>query len=106
VLQVSVVQTLLSLQFLAAPVQTPLEHASFTVQTLLSLQTVPFGFPSHEPHPGTGVCTQLPETVLQESVVHRLLSSQFLAVPVQAVFTHLSPEVQALLSLQERVLAQ
>jgi len=106
VLQVSVVQTLLSLQVLAVPTQTPLEHASFRVQALLSLQAVPFGWPAHDVgHVGEGVRVQLPETASQESIVQVLLSSQFLCVPVQTVFAHVSFEVQALLSLQGKVLA-
>jgi hypothetical protein len=39
--QVSVVQTLLSLQFLAVPPQVPLVQTSFEVQALLSLHAVP-----------------------------------------------------------------
>ena len=40
-LQVSVVQTLLSLQVLAVPRHTPQEHVSLIVQALLSVQALP-----------------------------------------------------------------
>jgi len=104
--QVSVVQTLLSLQVLAVPTQTPLEHASFTVQTLRSVQAVPFGCPAHdETQVGETVRTQLPVVVLQNSIEHASLSSQFFCVPVQTLFEHTSFVVQALLSLQGKVLA-
>jgi hypothetical protein len=81
-----------------------LEQVSFTVQALRSLQAVPFGFPVQE-HAGDRVCTQLPVVELQVSIEHASLSSQFLVVPVQALFEHTSFRVQALLSLQGRVLA-
>jgi len=104
--QVSVVQTMLSLQVLGVPTQTPLEHTSFSVQALRSVQAVPSGCPAHdETQLGEIVRTQLPVIVLQESVLHASLSSQFFCVPVQALFLQTSFVVQALLSLQGRVLA-
>jgi len=74
--QVSVVHTLLSLQLSAVPaVQAPLWQVSLPLQTLPSLQEVPFN---------TGVLTQ-PASGLQLSVVQTLLSLQLSAVPAAQV---------------------
>jgi hypothetical protein len=71
-LQVSVVQTLLSLQLRAVPaVQLPAWQLSAPLQTVPSRQGVPLA---------TGVFEQ-PKTGLQESVVQTLLSLQLSAVP-------------------------
>jgi hypothetical protein len=75
VLQTSVVQTLLSVQFLGDPLQTPVTQASFTVQGLLSLHT---GFPGV---PEIAVNLHTPVDAVQELVVQGLLSSQTLVVP-------------------------
>src|SRR6266540_1692941 len=92
---VSVVQTLLSLQTLAAPgTQTPPEQASPTVQALPSEQNAVLL-----------VNTHAPVVVLQESVVHTLLSLQTLAAPgTQAPAEQASFSVQALPSEQAAVL--
>jgi hypothetical protein len=84
-LQESVVQLLLSLQFLAVPVQTPFLHASLTVQALLSLQGRVLG-----------VYTQpVGRTGTHVSVVQGLLSLQTLAGPgTQTPFAHVSFTVQ------------
>jgi isopentenyl diphosphate isomerase/L-lactate dehydrogenase-like FMN-dependent dehydrogenase len=71
VLQVSVVQTLLSLQFLGVPLQTPVTQTSFTVQGLLSL---------HAP-PVVAVNLHTPVDVVQVLIVQGLMSSQTLVVP-------------------------
>lgn len=87
--QLSSVHGLLSLQFGAAPpthVPAPL-HLSFVVQALLSLQLAVFG-----------VWMQPPD-VLHVSVVHTSLSSQLPVVPAHVPLVHVSPWVQALLSL-------
>jgi len=73
--QVSVVQALLSLQFLAMPTHTPLEQASRMVQRLPSSQGSPTG-----PKSGTGVWTHFPVAGSQVSVVQMLLSSQLIGV--------------------------
>jgi hypothetical protein len=85
--QVSVVQTLPSLQLAGAPpTQLPPEQVSLVVQALPSLHGSLFG-----------VCTQ-PLAGSQESVVHGLPSLQRIDVPAQLPLVHLSPLVQALLS--------
>jgi hypothetical protein len=89
--QVSVVQTLLSLQFLAVPLHMPAAQASFSVQALLSLHTIP--------PPVMGVNLHAPVVVLQLSVVQGLLSLHTTVVPPQIPFVHLSLVVQRLLSL-------
>jgi len=86
--QESVVQTLLSLQFLSVPLQVPAEQASFVVQRLLSLHAIVLLVYLHAP-----------VDAVQVSVVQILLSLQTLAVPPQVPLAHLSPKVQALPSL-------
>src|SRR3990172_8078421 len=93
--QVSVVHTLLSLQVIAVPPQTPAVHTSPLVQALPSSHTVPLV---------TLVNTQ-PVVGAQVSVVHTLLSLQVIAVPPQTPAVHTSPLVQALPSLHTVPLA-
>lgn len=88
VLHVSTVQLLLSLQVLAAPEQTPFEHASFTVQALPSLHDDVLFVWTH------------PVAVLQVSVVQTLLSSQLMVVYTHPVAELQESVVHALLSLQ------
>ena len=92
----SVVQELLSLQLMAVPAtQTPAAHLSLAVQALLSSQGAVL------------LAWAQPVLGLQESVVHRLVSSQDTVVPPpQAPAEHFSPVVQALPSLQVAVLAR
>ena len=93
---------------LLACVQTPPLHTS-VVQGLLSLHTWPtpwqlaptqtslvvHGLPSSQAIAlAAGVCTQ-PLDALQLSVVQALLSSQLTVAPTQALFTQVSPVVQA-----------
>ena len=82
-----------SSQLIAVPRHTPLLQTSFVVQALASLQTVPLALLT---------CWQTPK--LHESVVHALLSSQFMGVPEQTPLAQRSPVVQALPSLQVFVL--
>jgi hypothetical protein len=92
-LQVSApLQNTPSSQLLAVPTQTPPAHVSPVVQALPSSQAMPFG-----------VCVH-PEPVLQESLVHGLLSSQLVGVPTQTPFEHVSLDVQALPSVHATVL--
>ena len=95
-LQESSVQTLLSLQTIAAPgVATPFAQASPDVQALLSLKVLVLSLVNTQPEAG-----------LQESSVQTLLSLQTIAAPgVATPFTQASPEVQALLSLNVFVLS-
>ena len=91
--QYSVVQGLASSQDRAPPAQTPALHLSPLVQASPSSQ-------------GAVLLTLAqPVAGLQESVVHRLLSLQSTAAPaLHKPRLHLSPVVQALSSLQSRVL--
>jgi hypothetical protein len=77
-LQLSDVQTLLSLQTTSVPPQTPAVHWSPVVQKLPSLHTVPFE---------TGVAVQ-PVAGLQLSDVQTFPSLQTIAVPVQTPAAH------------------
>ena len=96
-LQLSVVQTLLSLQNTAGlnalPAQVPAPQTSPVVQALLSL------------HARLLMANTQPEPGLQLSVVHRLLSLQVMPVPAQAFAAQMSPLVQALPSSQIAALA-
>ena len=96
-LQVSVVQVLLSLQNVAAltsvPAQLPALQASLLVHALLSLQ-LRLLLVKTQPLPGA-----------QLSVVHKLLSVQVMPVPAQALLLQRSLLVQALPSSQTAVLA-
>ncbi len=86
-LQLSSVQALPSLQFLAAPppLHAPPEQTSPVVHALPSSHT-----------PGVGALTQ-PDAGLQPSSVHTLPSSQLLAPPLEhAPWLQLSPVVHAL----------
>jgi hypothetical protein len=112
-MQASTVQGLLSSQFTGVP-QTPFAHVFPTVQppnteqvaVLLVCTQLPVAVSQESSVQGLlslqflAVLTQAPVALVQESTVQGLLSSQFFAVPVQAPLTHVSPEVQALLSLQ------
>jgi hypothetical protein len=92
-LQVSVVQTLLSLQTTGVPPHTPPAQLSLVVQALLSLHVVPFpafGF-VHTPVP----VLQVPATWHVSSAVHTTGFD-----PVQTPDWQVSVWVQALLSLQ------
>ncbi len=89
-LQVSDVQTLLSLQTLAVPVQAPVLQPSLVVHALPSSQTVPSK---------TLTKLQIPVLTLHESVVQTLLSLHCLAVPLQTDFAHKSLSVQVFPSL-------
>jgi hypothetical protein len=87
VLQTSVVQTLLSPQFLGAPLQMPVTQTSFTVQGLLSLHAAP----------EAAVNLHAPVLAVQVSVVQGLLSSQTLVVPpVQAPEEQVEPVMHLL----------
>jgi hypothetical protein len=92
-LQLSVVQPLLSLHTLAAPLHAPEPHASVTVH----------GSPSSQPIVLLAN-TQLPVTPLQLSLVHALPSLQVLTVPAQAALPQTSPVVHGLPSSQGAVL--
>src|SRR5690242_14231348 len=83
----SVVQTLLSSQFLGVPVQTPDLQTSPVVHLLPS---------SHVPPSLPATCLHSPEEESHESVVQTLLSSQFLGVPVQTPDLQTSPVVHLL----------
>jgi hypothetical protein len=85
----SSVQTLLSLQFGAAPpTHDPLAHVSLVVQALPSSHGAVFGAKTH------------PLAGLHESSVQPLLSLQVTGAPGAHVpLEHVSPEVQALPSL-------
>ncbi len=89
--QLSVVQTLLSLQTLATPPQMPLVQASAVVHARPS---------SHKVPSVTLPNTQTPVLGLQLSDVQALLSLQTLATPLQTPAWQVSPLVQALPSLQ------
>jgi len=93
VLQLSVVQTLLSLQLSAVPaVQVPFWQVSAPLQTLLSLHDVPFR---------TGLCVQ-PKTGSQASVVHGLLSLQLRVVPgLQVPLWQVSAPLHTVLSAHD-----
>jgi len=88
--QLSVVQALLSLQSIAAPLsQTPAAHASPTLQALPSVHV-----------PAVANATQ-PVVASHESVVQTLASSHSVAAPgKQAPASHASPAVHALPSSQ------
>ena len=87
-LQLSVVQTLPSLQFTAVPTQTPPVHLSFVVQRLLSLQGDPLGKVA-QLQPGIGVWRHVPVAPSQDSAVQESPSSQFLGAPgMQTLLTH------------------
>src|SRR6266545_8144835 len=84
VLQVSVVQTLLSLQVIVVPLQTPAEQTSLVVQALLSLHASVFSVWTH------------PRTRSQESSVQGLLSLQLVGPPAsQTPCEQASPVVHA-----------
>ena len=99
-LQLSVVQGVLSSQGtgVGALEHTPAEHVALPIHALLlqlaGTQTAPSL---------TGVWMH-PPLISQESVVHALLSSHELPVPVHLPFAHTSPVVQALPSLHEPLL--
>ena len=92
-LQVSVVQTLLSLQLRGLVAQIPPLQTSPVVQKRPSSQ----GF-------ALGAFTQTSVVSLQLSVVHTLLSLQFLAAPPQVPPPQVSPVVQKRPSLQGTLL--
>ncbi len=83
----SVVQGLLSLQTLAVPAQVPSLHASPVVHARPSLQPVPST---------TLTDLQLPVPTSHASVVHTLLSLQFLALPPHLPRLHTSLTVHGL----------
>ena len=95
--QLSAVQLLLSLQFLALPgVHVPLVQWSLVVHALPSEQVLP----PPPPPPPIGWKTQLPVLALQLSAVHWLPSVQTLAPePMHVPPVHALDEVHALLSL-------
>jgi hypothetical protein len=101
-LQASFVQTLLSLQLIAVPLQVPALHLSPDVQALLSLQVFVFGanwHPVAATHESVvqgflsshviGVASQLPVTELHACVSHLLVGVQvFVVSTVQAPSKH------------------
>ena len=93
--QESSVQTFESLHEIVVPTHVPLEQWSVPVQALLSLQGFVSSFVDLQPRTGS-----------QVSSVQALPSSHTVAGPgTHALLAHLSPVVQALLSLQIAVLA-
>jgi hypothetical protein len=93
VLQVSVVQTLESLQLSGVPfVHVPLWQVSAPLQTLPSLHEAPLA---------TGVCTQ-PVLALHVSMVQTLESLQLSGVPaVQVPLWHVSVPLHTVLSAHD-----
>ena len=93
--QLSVVQTLLSLQFRAVPPHTPLAQTSLALHALPSSQLSVLL-----------ANRQLPVALSQESLVHALPSTQTLIAPgTQPAETHWSPTVHALPSVHGLLLA-